>query len=373
MASAQLDNGKHTTKEATSGHIPHDFRERENYSNPDIDKSRSHLNQKFGCQTGEEARKKLRKRIAECDAMHPPKRIKDDRKTSIEIHIPAPREELDDEELRTFFAKTYEELEKCFGKENVIYGVTHFDEVHVYYDPHDKKEHLSRAGLHVVIVPYTDDMDFVPEKYKSGLNMNNFYRKNLPSVVNTLLDEVCLEEFSFRYVSGEMTKNMETVEQLKASSSRIAKQKKAIEHNHALIMKQVDLFEENKKKISEIEEREKALQAEKDSFEKAKSAWIEEQANLELEFNERKEKLLRAYRAHKARYSVRLKEKYKQMAREMRSELRKQYKEKLDKELKKQVSDVKAYKAWLHKQRVSAVEEALQISDTGSDVQCKYN
>ena len=219
MASVQMEAGKHTTKQATSGHIPHDYRERENYANEDIDKSRTHLNQTFGCQTGKEAREKLLKRIAECDAVHPPKRVKADRKTSLEIHIPAPREGVDDEQLREFFSLVYTECENMFGKQNVIYGVSHFDEVHEYTDPQDKQVHASREGEHVVVIPMTDDMDFVPEKYKSGLNMNNFYRRNLPTLINKRLDACCQKVFGFDYQDGTGKKGKESVEALKEASA----------------------------------------------------------------------------------------------------------------------------------------------------------
>ena len=293
MASVQFESGKHTTKQATSGHIPHDFRERENYSNEDIDKTRTHLNQYFGCKTGDEARSKLRKRIAECDAMHPPKRKKHDRKTSIELHIPSPREDLDDEKQREFFEKAYAEFETMFGKENVIYGVTHFDEVHEYYDPHDGQNHMSRAGMHIVIIPFTDDMSFVPEKYESGLNMNHFYRKNLPTLVNKKLDEVCKEVFGFTFQDGSKTTHKETVEQMKASSKKISKQKKVIEHNKEVIGKQKSKYEIYKNKLTDLDAREQALQADRETFEAEKDKWYSEQKKaLEIEY-EQKEKDLK--------------------------------------------------------------------------------
>ncbi len=211
MASVQLDGGKHTTKQATSAHIPHDFRERENYANKDIDKSLTYLNETYGCSTGMIAREKLLNRIAECDAFHPPKRYKADRKTSLEMHIPAPRENLSYEQLRTFFRKAYANLEDMFGKENVIYGVTHFDETHEFLNPDDGKFHMSREGLHVVIVPWTE---------KDGLNMHSFYRRTLPTKINKMLDKTCQEVFGFDYQDGTKISNKAKVEKLKETSAQ---------------------------------------------------------------------------------------------------------------------------------------------------------
>ena len=245
MASVQFEAGKHTTKQACSGNIPHDFRERDNYANSDIDKSRTHLNQVFGCETGDEAREKLRRRIAECDALHPPKRLKEDRKTSLEICVPAPREELDDTKLRAFYEHVYSMFEDLFGKENVIYGVSHFDEIHEYVDPKTREKHLSRAGLHVVVVPFTDDQTWLQDKQKTGLNMNNFYRRNLPRMVNSYLNAICKEHFGFGYTDGTYASNNETVEQLKRMSDEakklcdtIEQQNVEIEQNNQAIQQQ---------------------------------------------------------------------------------------------------------------------------------------
>lgn len=345
MASVQFDGGKHTTKQATSGHIPHDFRERDNYSNEDIDKSRTHLNQKFGCQTGDEARSKLIKRIAECDAIHPPKRMKQDRKTSIEIHIPAPRENLDDKKLREFFERSYAELENTFGKENVIYGVTHFDEVHDYIDPKDKQVHSSRAGLHAVIVPFTDDMSFVPEEKKSGLNMNNFYRKNLPTLVNKKLDAVCQDVFGFNFQDGTKTVGKETVEQLKSGSRRIKKQKKAIEHNKVVIENQKAEYDSYTKDLTDLEAREQALFDREQAFEEEKGKWYSETKKaLETEYKRKEDALNKSV------------EEYKE-------QLEQEHKEKLRAALKEQDVSIKQFREWKRNERHKQAEDVMQDSD----------
>ena len=354
MASVQFDGGKHTTKQATSGHIPHDFRERDNYSNTDIDKSRTHLNQYFGCKTGDEARSKLKKRIAECDAMHPPKRIKQDRKTSIEIHIPAPREDLDDKKLREFFERSYAELENTFGKENVIYGVTHFDEVHKYLDPQDKKVHESRAGLHAVIIPFTDDMSFVSDDKKSGLNMNNFYKKNLPNIVNKKLDEVCNEVFGFDFQDGSKTANKQTVEQLKIGSARILKQKKELKKLKDIIEHDKDVVDDLKIEydsyqldLTDLKAREQALFDREQAFEEEKAKYYAETKKaLEIKYKQKEDALNESVEDYK-------------------EQLEAENKKKLNAALKEQVDSVKQFKEWRCKERTEQADEVMQGSNSG--------
>jgi len=253
MASAQFEGGKHTLQQACSGIIRHDFRENQNYANEDVDISRSHMNQTFGCATGQEARLKLRRRIAECDALHPPKRVRADRKTSLGICIPAPREDLDDMELREFFEKVYAGFEDLFGTENVIFGVTHFDEQHEYLDSRDSQVHMSRAGLHIEIIPWTDSQSWIPEKSKSGLNMNNFYKKNLPSMVNKMLDRICEETFGFSYQDGTKAAGVETVEQLKAHAAELLEQAKEVERNSRILETQEQIITDKQTAIEELE------------------------------------------------------------------------------------------------------------------------
>ncbi len=249
MASVQVDGGKQTTKEVTSKSIPHNFRLHENYSNKDIDKSRTYLNQHFGCKTADEARAKFLMRVAACDAAHPPVRIKQDRKTALEICIPSPREGLDPDKEREFYAEAYSEMEKLFGKDNVIYGVTHFDEIHEFYDPRDKQMHISRSGLHFVVVPFCDDMDFIPDEYKKGLNMNSFYRRQCfqPNMLNERLDEVCQRVFGFDYQDGTKNHGTATIEQLKEGSERIEKQLKEIDANQDTIENQTEDIAKNER------------------------------------------------------------------------------------------------------------------------------
>lgn len=362
MASVQLEGGKHTMRQVCSGIIPHDFRENKNYSNADVDLTRSHLNQCFGCKTADEARKKLRLRVAECDALHPPQRIRQDRKTSLGIHIPAPREGLDDEKLREFFEGAYRELEELFGSSNVIFGVSHFDEIHEYYDSKDKQMHRSRSGLHVEVVPFTDEQEWIPEKQKAGINMNNFYKRNLPKMINNRLNAVCKKMFGFMYEDGSKKASKESVEELKTLSKELKEQAVEVEKNSRIIEAQKIIISEKEEQINEaraelvkaekqikagqatLEQAKKQFEQEKESYYKEQEKLFEERVNAEFT------KMKKSLRVHKKEVLDKLQEEFEQKKaeamKEAQKELRHENAEVLQHALARQINDVREYKEW---------------------------
>ena len=362
MASVQLEHGKHTMKQVCSGIISHDFRENKNYSNADVDLTRSHLNQCFGCNTADEARKKLRLRVAECDALHPPQRLRQDRKVSLGIHIPAPREELDDEKLREFFESAYRELEELFGSSNVIFGVSHFDEIHEYYDAKDRRMRQSRSGLHVEVVPYTDEQKWIPDKQKTGLNMNNFYKRNLPKLINNRLDAVCKRVFGFSYEDGSKTASKEGVEELKALSKELKEHASKVEKNIRIIEAQELIISEKEEQINEVraelartekqikvgqatlEQAKKQFAQEKESYFKEQEKLFEERVNAEFT------KMKKSLKVHKKEVLDKLQEEFEQKKAETlkqaQKELRQENAEVLQQALARQINDVREYKEW---------------------------
>lgn len=295
MASAVFEGGKCTTKEACSGRIPHDFRERENHKNTDIDPSLSYLNRYYGCKTANEARIKYRKRVAECDAQHPPKLVRADRKTGLEIHIPAPRAGLPYDKLCEFYQKSYSALENFFSPANVIYGAQHEEEKHIFYDSQTGELKESRSGLHVMIIPMTDDVEFVPDKFKTGLNMHNFYRRSLPNMVNERLDAVCREVFGFDYRDGSRKKG-KSVELLKEESAEIKRNMDTLASQQKQIRDNEDRLNSINEQIMDMQKMRKDIQAERAGLDrlrqelKAKEeALKEEERSLESEKNSYKE------------------------------------------------------------------------------------
>lgn len=283
MASVQMDGStaKHVTKEACSRTIAHDFRLHEKYGNKDIDSSRTHLNQYFGLEQapedgaeldiktrrkmGNEIREKFRKRIAECDAIHPPERYKSDRKTMLTMCIPAPREGMSDDELRAFFADVYADMEVCFGKENIMYGVSHFDEIHKYISVADKQKHDSRAGLHIGMVPFTDSQEWIPEKRKKGLNMNAFYKNSLPNMINKRLDVICNKHFGFDF-QDHTKSSLGNVGDVKKQSEIIDQQNKEITIGLEDLNAQSEALLSVQKEAAKYQSEVDTLKAEKDTL-----------------------------------------------------------------------------------------------------------
>ena len=297
MSSAVFEGGKCTTKEACSGRIPHNYRERMNHKNTAIDPSLTHLNRYYGCKTANEARIKYRKRVAECDAQHPPKLVRADRKTGLEIHIPAPRAGLPYDKLCEFYQKTFSALRKLFGQANVPFAVQHEDERHLFYDSQTGEQKESRSGLHVMIIPMTDDVDFVPDKYKTGLNMHNFYRRSLPNLVNERLDAVCREVFGFDYRDGSRKKG-KSVELLKEESAEIKRNMETLASQQKQIHDNEDRLNSINEQIIDAQKMQKDMQAEKESLDtlrrelNAKEKLLKEEAqSLEIEKQNYKESL----------------------------------------------------------------------------------
>ena len=301
MASVSCDNSKHSKQQVIDRDIAHEYRMHNTYTNKDIDTSRSHLNQYFGANDGKEARQRFRERLAECDLAHPPLRIRKDRKTAFAPIVYAPRENMKDEDVRLFFARMYDEMCDLFGKENVIYGVAHFDEIHNYIDPETKNERVSRAHLKVCIIPNTDDMSFVPPKFKKGVNMDAFYRRECfqPNMLNELADEICMELFKFKYRDGTGKKSKKTVETLKEESKAAKEQQETIDINRNILHEQTKMIEANNSILQEQQEqiklnsdRAQEVIDMKEKLEREKEEFELHKANYRAALDKRNERIL---------------------------------------------------------------------------------
>lgn len=230
MASANLK--KYGTNAVCYGLAKHNFRDGKNHSNPDIDPTRTHRNRHYGPQTSEEYRERFRNMIKECDEKHPPKRKKADRKTYLGINIPSPREGMSPEDEARWSAKTWEVMTELFPGQ-VIGATYHADEIHKYLA--NDEEHISRGHTHYGLIPWTDD---------KGLNMDAFYKRDLPNRINEALDKACMEMFGFPYRDGTGKKSNKTVEELKHESKIAALENKIQSANDNL--KTIQIFEMEK-------------------------------------------------------------------------------------------------------------------------------
>ncbi|MCH5345084.1 MAG: plasmid recombination protein [Acetatifactor sp.] len=209
MASVNLVNGKCNARKALYGISKHNYRTGKNHSNKDIDPTRSHMNKHYGPQTVEAFRERLRSMIEAADAKHPPKRKKKDRQVLLCMDVPSPREGMSPEdELK--WSEAQEEVFNELFPGLVVGGTYHADEIHEYTDPHDHQKHMSRGHTHWSVLPVTDE---------KGLNMDAFYRRDLPNRINAALDAKCMELFGIPFRDGTGAKSRGTVERMKLESA----------------------------------------------------------------------------------------------------------------------------------------------------------
>lgn len=241
MASVNLKKGKCDMGKALYGIPKHNFRDGKNHSNKDIDPSRSHLNKHYGPQSSAEFRERLRSMIAACDEKKKPKRRKEDRKVMLMAVIPSPREGMSPEDEAKWSAKTWEIMNELFPGQ--IVGATyHADEIHKYTPPGETEQHLSRGHTHYGLLPWTDD---------KGLNMDAFYKRDLPNKINEKLDEACMELFGFPFRDGSQKKGKKTVEQLK-KESEIAALENKVDNLQKSVLDWQDTVNTKKQEAEEI-------------------------------------------------------------------------------------------------------------------------
>lgn len=160
----------------------HNQREGVSKTNPYIDKEKSHLNYDILNPQRIDYQEAVEKRIEK--AILSKKKIRKDAVRLCEILISSEKDffnKLSEKEIKRFFMKGLEFLQKRYGAENIIYATVHYDEK----TPH----------MHVGFVPITEDF---------RLNANDiFTRLNLVMLQDDLL--IHLNEAGFvlkRSVSG---------------------------------------------------------------------------------------------------------------------------------------------------------------------------
>lgn len=276
MASVNLKKGKCDKGKALHGIPRHNYRDSKNHSNKDIDPSRSHLNKHYGPQSSAEFRDRLRSMIKAADEKKPPKRQKQDRKVMLAAVIPSPREGMSPEDEARWSAKTWEIMNELFPGQ--IVGATyHADEIHWYTPPGEKEQHLSRGHTHYSLLPWTD---------AKGLNMDAFYRRDLPNKINEALDKACMEMFGFPFRDGSQKKGVKSVEQLK-KESEIAALDNQVDNLQNNVL---DLQDDINNKQSELTSLRTEINAKKQEAEEVYKPYIEAQERLIRQFEALKPK-----------------------------------------------------------------------------------
>lgn len=190
MASVSWSKNKKGELDKNLAHASrHDKKKNVDYDNPDIDPSRYGENYSIGGSWNRwrDERNKLLARVRKLDELHPPKRVRQDRVTSISYVISLPKGLIGSGKEKEFFDMAYNELaEFSGGKENLTTGYVHADEIHDYYDPIKREEVQSRQHLHVSGIPWTEEF---------GVNAKNFQTRSRMKELNDRINDKCLELF----------------------------------------------------------------------------------------------------------------------------------------------------------------------------------
>ena len=226
---ASVDWQKMKSGSQKSAILRHCLREHKNYSNGNVNLSKSGKNQLFinpeiqfnskYNQTGffkkdkitaKSELERLNARVKELDAIKPPKRVRKDRVTAVAFNVPLPEGITDRKQAEEFFADTYKMITNlCGGDKNVSVGIAHFDEIHDYYDSSKDEFATSRPHLHIMGIPWTDER---------GVNCKNFMTRKSMKDLNRQIDSYCREKFKKPYLTQTGQISRGTVEDLKRDS-----------------------------------------------------------------------------------------------------------------------------------------------------------
>ncbi|NQK46306.1 hypothetical protein HO505_10465 [Streptococcus suis] len=261
MASVDWIKNKGGTNEGFSrmAHATrHDGKDVE-YNNKHVNKELSHLNYEIsakggGKRTAHQELNRLKQRIEHLDKIHPPKRVRKDRVTTVSFEVPTP-DNLKPEDESKFFSIAYSEIARtCGGMKNVTNGYVHNDEKHEYFDPIKKEFVTSRAHMHMQGIAWTDDF---------GINGKNFMTRERIIELNKRIDERCRKELGISFLKEEVSQHNEKwlkVEDLKRESAlalekRVTELEELKEQMRSEALKRNELIKRLNEKI-ELQERE---------------------------------------------------------------------------------------------------------------------
>lgn len=230
MASADVQKFTMKAMRGMRVHFDEKLRGAVCHENKHINKELSHLNEVIGCDGYDDMLDKLNKRIKECDSIHPPQRYKKDRIVACSIEIKCPQQITDEGKSQEWFENCYKHLCDKYGKENVLGGFVHRDEVHEYYDSQLKENITSLVHCNFIVVPYCQWMDKHNE-LREGVNAKNFVNRTMLKDLNKSIDSLCKKNYGINYMTHglprhqsveELKRASETEEQIISSQSQLA-------------------------------------------------------------------------------------------------------------------------------------------------------
>lgn len=226
IASVNFEKLKLTQEiKAMLRHCDEEMRLKTEHSNIDINKSATPGNMQ-GDLDYYAACKRFDDRIAYLDAK-PGANKRSDRVTCFGLNIPAPKN-LEPKDERAFFTAVIAIIADQYGKENIIQYYLHQDEKHEYVNAETGEKCVSRAHMHVYVVPV----------HNGKLNGKWFSSRANMARLNNSIHQMALEKFCVSFMDGTKRKSRKTVEQLKNESIYIEAQQELDRQRRALDARQ---------------------------------------------------------------------------------------------------------------------------------------
>lgn len=288
MAGTQFTGGKCKGAGQAKAMLRHDDKEMRKvseHSNADIDKTRTEQNFSIKGLSYEEKCKFYDERIRSLDNSTNTNKRKD-RVTmqSIIVYVPAG---LSDADVVKWCRRASDILEQKYGAENHIDSDVHLDERHIYYDPEQDAEVMSRAHMHCNYIPEVD----------GKLNGKAFSSRRNIMDINRQLDNMSRIEFNVSYMTGEGKHPSKSIEVLKNASN--ASYEQVREEAEVLLEANQKWSENLKAQEDDLKYREDALKAQEadlrtqmENFTIMKRKWLDE-ANTAL--NDEKQRLVEEF------------------------------------------------------------------------------
>ena len=208
MASVNFEKIKSIAEiKAKIRHCDREEREKHEHKNKQINKNLTHKNiDLFDNDNYEKACSRFDKRLADLDNTTNTNKRKD-RVNCFGLSIPLPQA-LSPEHERLFYSNTYQIICNQYGKDNIIAGYIHYDEVHDYIDASTNRIERSRPHFHLYVIPERNGI----------LNGKWFSSKANMTKLNKSIDEMCQQEFHICFMT-RTKKRGQSVEDLKEAST----------------------------------------------------------------------------------------------------------------------------------------------------------
>lgn len=250
MAGVELNKSTIKALGGMRSHFDEKARATHTHKNKDIDKEKSHLNYNLGCDTWREMMKACKDEIKKQDALHPPKRMKKDRKDAYSFILYCPNEIEND---KKFFSDVYQKIEELYP--GSLKGMqVHLDEQHEYIDPHTKQVRMSMKHAHCFGVPIDKE---------KGCNMKNFANRDFFTKVNQVCEEVA-RSMGATYHTGQghhEDRDIDTmkVQSIKAAEEVLKEKREKIKEQDEVVDFQMTMISSLDKSIEELQEKEKGI------------------------------------------------------------------------------------------------------------------